>query len=250
MTYNGFAYVYDELMRDTPYDQWVDFVLRQAKKYQVEADRILDLACGTGELSVWLAEAGYKVTGVDLSEDMLSVANAKASEKGLSIEFFQQDMTELEGFDAFDVITIFCDSLNYLQTEEAVISTFQRVYEHLQPNGLFLFDVHSLYKMNDIFLNGPFVLNDDDVSYIWHCFAGEFPNSVEHELSFFVLDDKSGLYKRIDELHMQRTYPIDQYVTWLEGNGFEVLEIGADFTNKTPQPESERIFFTARKKSQ
>lgn len=247
MTYNGFAYVYDELMRDTPYDQWVEFVLRQTKKYQVRVERIMDLACGTGELSVWLAEVGYSVTGVDLSEDMLAVANAKASEKGLSIEFFQQDMTELEGFDAFDMITIFCDSLNYLPTEEAVVSTFRRVYEHLQPNGLLLFDVHSLYKMNEIFLSGPFVLNNDDISYIWQCFPGEFPNSIEHDLSFFVLDESSDQYQRIDELHEQRTFSVDQYIEWLVAAGFEVLEVGADFTDKTPEVDSERIFFTARK---
>ncbi|NMD70632.1 class I SAM-dependent methyltransferase [Bacillus sp. DNRA2] len=249
MTYNGFAYVYDDLMKDTPYDQWVEFVLRQTNKYQVQANRILDLACGTGEFSIWLAEAGYNVTGVDLSLDMLAVANAKASERGLPIAFYQQDMTELEGFEPFDVVTIFCDSLNYLQTSEQVKRTFERVALHLQPDGIFMFDVHSLFKMNDIFLSeGPFVLNEDDISYIWQCFPGETPNSVEHELSFFVLDGKSGHYERIDEIHMQRTYPFEQYVEWLEESGFELLNIGADFTDETPKEDSERIFFTARKR--
>lgn len=248
MTYNGFAYVYDELMKDTPYQQWIEFLLRQTVKYQVQAERILDLACGTGEVSVRLAQAGYKVTGVDLSEDMLAVANAKASERGLSIEYYQQDMTELEGFEAFDVVTIFCDSLNYLKTDEQVKQTFSRVNEHLQPNGLFMFDVHSLFKVNEIFLDGPFILNDDNIAYMWQCFPGESSNSVEHELSFFILDEQSGLYERIDELHKQRTFPVEKYVEWLEEAGFDVLEIGADFTDTVPSDKSERIFFTARKK--
>jgi ubiquinone/menaquinone biosynthesis C-methylase UbiE len=248
MTYNRFAYLYDELMNDTPYDQWVEFVFRQSKKFQVGANTILDVACGTGELSVWLAEAGFKVSGVDLSEDMLAVAHAKASDRGLSIEFFQQNMTEMEGFDSFDIITIFCDSLNYLETKEDVKKTFQGVYEYLQDDGLFLFDVHSLYKMNEIFVNGTFVWNEEKISYIWQSYQGEWPNSVEHDLNFFVLDEGSGLYERFDELHFQRTYSVQQYTEWLEGAGFEVLDVCADFLDQVPKEDSERIFFTARKR--
>ncbi|MGJ7921442.1 class I SAM-dependent DNA methyltransferase [Neobacillus sp. LXY-4] len=248
MTYNRFAYLYDELMKETPYHQWVDFVVRQIEKYGVKAETILDVACGTGELSIWLAEAGFRVSGVDLSEDMLAVAQAKAAERGHAIQFFQQNMAELEGFDSLDVITIFCDSLNYLQSEEEVVKTFQHVFEHLHSNGLFMFDVHSIYKMNNIFRNGTFALNEEKISYIWQCYEGEWPNSVEHDLSFFVLEDQTGLYERFDELHFQRTYTIEQYKQWLQNAGFEVLEVSADFSDQSPEEHSERIFFTARKK--
>lgn len=248
MTYNRFAYLYDELMRETPYDQWVEYVLRQNKKYQVQANDILDVACGTGELSVWLAEAGFNVSGIDLSEDMLAVAHTKATERGLSIKFFQQDMTEMEGFQPFDLITIFCDSLNYLQTEEDVQKTFSRVYEYLQPQGLFMFDVHSLFKMNEIFNNATFAWDEERISYIWQCYQGEYPNSVEHDLNFFVLDDETGLYERFDELHFQRTYSVEQYSKWLLNAGFELLEVSADFLDQAPVGDSERIFFTAKKR--
>lgn len=248
MTYNRFAYLYDELMKETPYERWVEHVLTQTEKNLVQANNILDVACGTGELSVYLAEAGLHVTGVDLSEDMLAVAHAKAMERNLAIEFFQQNMTEMEGFNPFDVITIFCDSLNYLQTEEEVEKTFKCVYNQLQPDGLFMFDVHSLYKMNQIFKNATFALNEERISYIWQCYPGEWPNSVEHDLNFFVLDEQTGLYERFDELHLQRTYSIEQYTKWLENAGFELLEISADFSPEAPSNESERIFFTAKKK--
>jgi ubiquinone/menaquinone biosynthesis C-methylase UbiE len=247
MTYNRFAYVYDQLMKDTPYDQWVEKVVRQAKKYQVQAKTILDVACGTGELSVWLAEAEFQVTGVDLSEDMLAVAHAKAVDRGLPIQFFQANMTEMEDFGVFDVITIFCDSLNYLQTEAEFVQTFQRVYELLQTNGLFIFDVHSLWKMNHIFKNQIFAINDEQISYIWQCFEGEWPNSVEHDLSFFVLDEQTNKYDRFDELHFQRTFSTHQFEQWLIDAGFEILEVTADFTEDKPKEDSERIFFTARK---
>lgn len=247
MSYEKFAYLYDELMQDVPYSKWVEYVVERLNKYGLNRGALLDLACGTGELSVRFANEGFHVTGVDLSSDMLSVARAKAEQHRLSIPFFEQDMAELGGIGEFDVIVIFCDSLNYLPTEEKVAQTFVKVYESLKKGGTFFFDVHSLYKMNEIFANQTFTLNDDDLAYIWNCFPGEFSDSVEHELSFFVLDERSGKYDRFDELHLQRTFPIKQYSSWLEHAGFEILEISADFA-ESPQPESERIFFLARKK--
>lgn len=248
MSYEQFAYLYDELMKDAPYDQWVSFVKNMLAKYEVEATSLLDLACGTGELSVRFAKQGLDVTGIDLSEDMLSVAQVKAEAEGVKIPFFQQDMANLEGQGQFDVIGIFCDSLNYLQTEEEVISTFLNVHQHLQDHGMFIFDVHSIYKMTDVFINQTFALNEDKISYIWNSFPGDDPNSVEHELSFFVLDERTRKYDRVDELHYQRTYPIGQYSDWLDTAGFQLLEISADFEQFEPTKESERIFFVAKKK--
>ncbi|WP_449537047.1 class I SAM-dependent DNA methyltransferase [Ferdinandcohnia sp. Marseille-Q9671] len=247
MSYGQFAYIYDELMNDVGYDQWITFLKEKAERFINNRPlRVLDLGCGTGEISIRLAKEGFEVVGVDLSEDMLSVANSKALEAGINIEFYQQDMVELEGFDPFDIIVIFCDSLNYLQTEEEVQKTFQNAYRLLQDGGLFLFDVHSVYKMDFIFMDGPFVNSDEDVSYIWSCFEGQYPHSVEHELSFFVKNEHNGEYVRFDEFHTQRTYPIDTYKKWVEKTGFEVKEITADFSNSVKET-SERILFTSKK---
>ncbi|MFE8696758.1 class I SAM-dependent DNA methyltransferase [Cytobacillus sp. FJAT-53684] len=248
MTYGKFAYVYDELMKDVPYDKWVDLVMKNTQKYNIQGKRLLDIACGTGELSIKFAKKGYHVTGVDLSEDMLMVAHSKAADNGMDIQFYQQNMAELEGLGQFDIIGIFCDSLNYLQSEQEVLDTFMHVYEHLDDKGLFIFDVHSIHKILQIFMNQTFTLNDEEISYIWNSYQGEFPNSVEHDLSFFVLDHKSGMYDRYDELHFQRTYPIEIYETWLREAGFEVVEVAADFESVSPQTQSERIIFICRKK--
>jgi 2-polyprenyl-3-methyl-5-hydroxy-6-metoxy-1,4-benzoquinol methylase len=248
MSYERFAYLYDELMQDAPYDEWVRFVKEKLDQYQAGGKSLLDLACGTGELSVRFAKEGFSVTGVDLSPDMLAVAQAKAQEQGLQIPFFEQDMASLEGHEEFDFIGIFCDSLNYLQSDDDVIHTFKSSYNHLKDGGLFFFDVHSLYKISHVFINQSFTLAEEHLSYIWNSFAGDLPNSVEHELSFFVLDEQTGKYDRFDELHFQRTYPVRQYSEWLAQAGFELLEISADFENKEPQEQSERIFFVATKK--
>ncbi len=248
MSYGKFAYVYDELMKDVPYDQWVQFINKQVKNYGIEGKTLLDLACGTGELSILLAEDGYDVTGVDLSSDMLAVAREKANQLGHSLFLVEQDMTELEGFVEFDLIGIFCDSLNYLQTEKEILQTFERVHAHVKQGGLFLFDVHSIFKINTLFKDQTYAYNGEEISYIWQCFEGEPPNSIEHELTFFQLDHRTDQYHRYDELHFQRTFPIKQYEKWLLDIGFEVLAITADFTDQKPAESSERIFFTTRKK--
>ncbi|MBH9967526.1 class I SAM-dependent DNA methyltransferase [[Bacillus] enclensis] len=248
MSYERFAYIYDHLMQDVDYDGWLDFVNRQSETYAAEGKDILDIACGTGELSLRLAGNGYSVTGIDLSEDMLVMAQQKAQERNIMLSIFQQDMSRLELQREYGLITIFCDSLNYLEKEEDVIHTFRGVYNHLKKDGLFMFDVHSLYKVSQIFMNQTFTHTDDAVSYIWDCFPGEVPNSVEHELTFFVADEKTGLYERVEELHKQRTYPVLQLTEWLAKEGFEVLDISADFTEQPPSDDSERLFFTCRKK--
>ncbi|MCK1982088.1 MULTISPECIES: class I SAM-dependent DNA methyltransferase [Peribacillus] len=247
MTYERFAYVYDELMKDAPYEKWLMVLTAKLEQYGIDGRKVLDLACGTGEMTVELAQHGFEVTGVDLSDEMLLVANEKAVKLGLSIPLFQQNMAELEGLGQFDCVTIFCDSLNYLRDEEDIVKTFIRVHEHLKNGGLFLFDIHSIYKMEEIFRDNTFAVNGEEVSYIWDCFPGAEPYSVEHDLSFFVRDDESGLYDRFDELHYQRTYPVEQYKKWLEQAGFTVSEILADLEEAPLVTETERILFVASK---
>ena len=167
MSYERFAYVYDELMKDAPYEKWLMILTAKLEQYGVEGKRVLDLACGTGEITVELARHGFEVSGVDLSDEMLMVAQEKAMASGVSIPFFQQDMAELEGLGQYDCVTIFCDSLNYLRSEDSIPKTFNRVHSHLNKGALFLFDVHSVYKMEKIFQNHTFAVNDEDVSYIW-----------------------------------------------------------------------------------
>ncbi|MGF3103788.1 class I SAM-dependent DNA methyltransferase [Rossellomorea sp. DUT-2] len=248
MSYERFAYVYDYLMQDVPYDGWLEFVNKQAKAYSIQGESVLDIACGTGELSLRLVRDGYDVTGVDLSQDMLMVAQEKALEMNVKLNLFQQDMSKLDSLGEYDLITIFCDSLNYLEDEKDVENTFKSVYAHLKQDGLFLFDVHSIYKMTQTFINQTFTLTDEHVSYIWDCFPGEVPNSVEHELTFFVKDEETNQYERVEELHKQRTYPILTLTEWLKDAGFEVLNVSADFTEEAPTDHSERIFFTCKKK--
>ncbi|CEG27940.1 class I SAM-dependent DNA methyltransferase [Bacillus sp. B-jedd] len=249
MSYRHFAYLYDQLMEDAPYDEWVSFALDNWEKHGSGGEKsFLDLGCGTGEISLRLAENGFRVTGVDLSPDMLSIAREKAEKAGVSIRFIEQDMSQLEMDELYGMIGIFCDSLNYLESEEDILHTLVLAEKYLVPGGLLAFDVHSLEKIANGFINQSFSLNGEKVAYIWDSFSGEYPDSVEHEISFFVLNEKDGRYDRFDEIHYQRTFPVEMYRNWLEGAGFEVVSVTADFTEKEPALNSERIFFVCKKR--
>jgi len=244
-SYERFAHVYDELQVDIPYDKYVEWVLQHAPCNQFP--NLLDIGCGTGVLSLLLARAGYSVSGIDLSENMLSIAAERFSDEGLHVPLFCMSMDELEGFEALDVVTIAIDSLNYVVQEKAVYATLERIYDALKDGGQLFFDVHSLYKMNDIFLDSPFTYDDGNISYVWHTEPGDFEHSVIHQMTFFVRDAVSDLYERFDEEHIQRTFPIEQYMTWLRTIGFNHVEVTADFTDDAPEYESERIFIRAVK---
>lgn len=246
MSYQQFAFYYDQLMEDAPYGQWIDFFEETIQSLDAKVANVLDVGCGTGSISVRLAQKGYDVTGIDLSEDMLAMAREKSIQSNAPVRFFQQDMTALEGLNLFDAAVIFCDSLNYIVSEEDVLNTFQSINSHLKEEGLLLFDVHSLYKIHHIFTGNTFGTNDEALTFIWQCFEGEYPDSVEHDLSFFV-QDEGDRYSRFDELHIQRTFSIDVYSELLKKAGFELLKVTGDFSNDGFEPRSERIFFICRK---
>jgi len=244
--YRHFASLYDALMMDAPYEQWLDFLKKKLAEYDKEAARLLDVGCGTGTLAILLSEMGFRVTGVDLSEEMLTIAMNKALAENQNIVFLQQDMRALDVGETFPVITAFCDVINYLETYEDVEQTFRSVCEHLDEGGLFLFDVHSIYKVDHLFQGASFSYAGEELSYIWDCFEGPYEHSVDHELSFFVQTD-SDLYQRFDEVHHQRTFDQELYARALEKSGFKVLSIEGDFKEGIPDEHAERLFFTAIK---
>jgi len=242
MAYTHMAAVYDRLMADTPYDQWLDWVERCFSR-GAKPVSVIDLGCGTGSISIPLAKRGYRVTGVDLSAEMLAVAYDKMRKEQVNVTWVEQDMRELDVMQADAVISL-CDSLSYLTEEEDVQSTFQRVYAHLAPGGMFLFDVHSPYKILQVYGNNTFTWQDDEVSYIWQCFCDPLRLEVEHQLTFF-LRQPNGLYQRVEEQHFQRAYQPVQIMRWLASAGFADIQVSADFTDLPPQANSERLFFRA-----
>lgn len=243
-SYTEFAAVYDELMTDIPYDAYVD--LLDEATGGIAGKRVLDIGCGTGLLSVKLAKRGAQVTGIDLSADMLAVAEQRAGALSLPVQFIEQPMQQLTGFTDFDLAVIAIDSLNYVADKEDVEATFRRIYESLAVGGALVFDVHSTFKTDVIFMEGPFTFDDGRIAYIWETEEGEQPHSVDSKLAFFI-QQANGLYSRFDEVHSQRTFEVHDYVEMLMEAGFSVERIFADWEDEPPHEESERIFFQVRK---
>jgi len=217
MIYNSFARVYSELMDDSLYNRWADYVEKQVP---AKAKSLLDVACGTGDLTILLANR-FQVTRTDLSDEMLKIAEEKAQKADKKIPFVQSNMMDLYEFDKYDVITCFDDSICYLKDEDELAVTFNQALEHLNDGGKFLFDAHSLYQMDEIFPGYMFNHRTEDSAFMWNSFEGEYPHSIEHELTFFNWNEKIQGYSVNTELHKERTYPIDTFVNILRDIGFK-----------------------------
>ncbi|GAB2027202.1 class I SAM-dependent DNA methyltransferase [Lactovum odontotermitis] len=242
--YEDFSKVYDQVMDQSLYDDWLAFTERHLPK---TAHSIFELACGSGALSVRLAKRGYDVTALDISEDMLKLATAKAQKAGVEIAWMQGDMRYLPPFGKFDAVTCYSDSLCYLADLDELKQTFDGVYELLGDGGTFIFDVHSTYQVDEVFPGYAYHENEEDFAFLWDSYKGEQPHSVEHQLSFFIKDkDTDGKFVRKDELHVERTYEIDTFKSAL--SKFSELQVFADFEDKRPAADSARWFFVCKKK--
>lgn len=235
--YAEMSLVYDQLTQDQPYEKWFELVAN----YCGHGSNILDIGCGTGSLTVQLLNLG-QVTGMDLSVDMLTVA----SQKSTSVNWIEGDMTSFDLQQTFDVITIFCDSLNYLQDENTVIETFKNVHNHLNDSGVFMFDVHTVHKMMTLFNNQSYIDDRDGIFLAWDAIQGDLPLSVYHEMSFFIRNEDQT-YSRFDESHFQRTFEEATYLTWLTEIGFNDIKTFTDFNENEHNEHADRLFIIAKK---
>lgn len=230
-------------MDDSLYQRWADYVKSHT---DISAKSLLDVACGTGDLTILLAN-DFQVTGTDLSEEMLKIADEKAQAAHVSIPFEQSNMMDLYTFDNYDVITCFDDSMCYLSDEDELYIAVKQAYDHLNDGGKYLFDAHSLYQMDEVFPGYMFNHKAEDSAFMWSSYEGEFPHSIEHELTFFNWNDEIGGYSVNTEIHHERTYPISTYLEILKEVGFKNIEVAADFGQETVKDDSTRWFFDSQK---
>ncbi|GIM48357.1 methyltransferase [Collibacillus ludicampi] len=246
LVYGDFAEYYDLLMQDAPYDLWLQMFAEILDRYEIKPRIVADLGCGTGTISIRVAEQGYRVFAVDASEDMLAMAEGKREGKHLFPTFLQQDIRELHLPTCVDVAISFCDTLNYLLEEEHVQQTFHAVYRQLHHGGLFFFDMHTPYKLEHLLGDQVFYEVRPEIAYIWQSSFDGTRCLVEYDITFFA-EVGDGLYRRFQEQHLQRAYPCERVVEWLYDAGFQTVEVFADFSFEKPTDTSERWFFVARK---
>lgn len=243
--YNYFAGIYDKF-QDMDYEKYTEYICKVFERYGLKPNLVLDLGCGTGNVTIPLSKKGYDMIGVDLSFEMLDVAKEKASDENLDILFLNQDMTEFELYGTVDVIISALDCVNYIVDENGIINMFRNVENYLNPGGIFVFDINTAYKLENVLADNTFTDEDDNVFYIWQNFY-----DVEDKVCCFNLDffekRSDGAYERYSEYHEERAYTSGDIKRYAEISGLEFLDEFDEFTFNAPNETSERVFYVLRK---
>lgn len=257
-SYQDFAYVYDEFMDATPYDEWCLRIDDLIKKYGVskavrnaedvlesEKNLVVDLGCGTGTLTEKLYEKGYDMVGVDNSESMLSVAMEKKSVSGSDILYLLQDMRELELYSTVGTVVSVCDSVNYILEEEELLEVFKLVNNYLYPGGIFIFDFNTDYKYGQVIGDTIIAENRDKCSFIWENYYDEESSINEYEVTIFVKEN-DDLFRKFTETHLQKGYTAEKIKELIEKAGMQLVVMKDADTEGVITNQSERIFVVAK----
>lgn len=241
--YKEFARIYDELINsDINYSAFGDFILETCERYSVNKENYLDLACGTGNLTVNIFSSFKLTFGVDMSMEMLTEAEKKVRNNSCRPKFICQDICKLDINNNFDLITCCLDSINYITDKESLKELFFRVKSHLKPGGLFIFDINSYYKIKNILGNNTFTYDSKEVFYVWeNSFEDEI---VDMYLNFFIKEGET--YHRVDEEHSERAYSTEFIIGLLEETGLQCLELLDSYQHKEVSANTERITFVVK----
>lgn len=244
--YQDFAYLYDALQKDVPYEEFARYYIKIMEKFNNEKGLCLDLGCGTGNMTLMLDSMGFEMIGVDSSIDMLNVAREKACEEGKNILFLNQDMTSFELYGTVGAVVSTLDCVNYITDESALLKVFKLVNNYLDPKGLFIFDINSAYKLENILGDNTYVSDEEDIFYSWQNSYDKEKKICTFDLTFFEKDE--DVYYRYDETHYERAYSIEEITSLIEKAGMEVVGVYDNLTFNPPCDTSERIFFVAKEK--
>jgi ubiquinone/menaquinone biosynthesis C-methylase UbiE len=237
--YQAFAELYDELMDDVDYESWADYYTRLLSIYGVRNGKICECACGTGGLTIPLYRRGFQMTGVDISREMLWEAAQKSRKLGIAMPFVQQDMKALNLHRPMDAVLATCDGVNYLLTEEDLLSFFRAAHRAVKPGGALIFDVSTPHKLKNVLCSGLMAEDRENITYMWQNSWNERQKTVSLDLVFFVRE-KENQYRRIEEHQKQRAWDEKTLKENLWHAGFRAVSIYGDFTLNSSTDENQR----------
>lgn len=247
MSYDeAFASVYDAFTGNIDYCAEAEFVMTVMNNAGVSGNTVLDVACGTGTLAEMLLERGNEVICVDISQDMLNKARDKLCQYGDRVLLLCQDMCELDLFGTVDCAVCMLDSVNHLNGIDEVKKAFERIFLFLEPGGVFIFDVNTIYKHREILGNNTFVYESADSFFVWQNELRPDGKTVDMYIDIFSRC-KNGTYTRESDDITETAYDIDTIRTLLENIGFEKTEVYSEDGEKTIRPDEQRLRFTAVK---
>ena len=244
--YTSFAEVYDTFMDNVPYEEWAEYLAELLQEYDIEEGLVLDLGCGTGSLTEILATKGYDMIGADGSAEMLEIAMEKKAQSGHDILYLLQDMREFELYGTVRAVVSVCDCVNYITDEKELEQVFRLVNNYLDPEGIFIFDFNTEYKYKEILGEQTIAEDREDCSFIWDNYYYEDESMNEYELTLFIKEQDSNLYRKYQEMHYQKAYTLDAMRELVEWSGLEFVTAYDAYTRKAPTETSERICVVAR----
>lgn len=244
-SYESFARVYDTFMDNVPYEEWCKYLHTLLKKYGIEEGLVLELGCGTGSMTELLAGLGYDMIGVDNSVEMLEIAMEKREQSGHDILYLMQDMREFELYGTVRAVVSVCDSMNYITQEDDLLTVFKLVNNYLDPNGVFIFDLNTVYKYEELLGERTIAENREESSFIWENWYDPDTQINEYDLTLFI-ENSDGLYEKYEETHYQRAYTLEKIKDLLAQAGLKLEAVYDAFTQDAPKEESERVYFVAR----
>lgn len=240
--YTGFAKVYDMFMEDVPYEAWKDYLAGVLRQENIYGGLVCELGCGTGKMTRLLAEEGYDMIGIDASEEMLSIARESGSR---GILYLEQDMREFELYGTVRAVVSICDSMNYLLNEADLLQVFTLVNNYLDPGGIFLFDLNTVYKFRELMGEQTFFENREEGSLIWENYYDEEEKINEYSLTLFIRGEQ-GLYRKYEETHYERAYGLSEVTALLEQAGMQFISACDGEDHGPVRRDSERIYVLAR----
>lgn len=245
-SYSSFAEFYDRLTDNVDYDDISRQIDRLVERFDGRKNILLELGCGTGSLCEKMSGLGYDVIGIDNSHEMLSVALDKKFDSGNTIQYLCQDMTEIDMFGTIDVTVSVLDSINHLPDADAVQKAIEKVSLFAFPDGLFIFDMNTVYKHREILGNNSYIYDMDGLFCSWQNEYNEADDSVEMFLDFFVEQD-DGQYVRYQESFKEIALEESVIDEMLKQSGFEILAKYDGYTDNPVCDKTQRIVYVAKK---
>ena len=240
--YGEFSYIYDKLSFDIEYEKYADNIKNLAKKYGINNNNMLELACGSGMLTQYFFDDFDRIDALDISIDMLNCFAEKYDNDKVNLIYY--DMVEYEKKDFYDLIVILLDSVNYVTKPSDLEKLFRNSYDNLKDDSLLVFDINSEMKMREIFGSECYVYEYEDIFYTWDNYLED--DLIDMNLNFFV-ENPDGSYRRIEEYQQERIYTIDYVKDLLDRIGFVDIKIFDEDTFGDVNEDTLRVLFSARK---
>lgn len=248
--YAALAPVYDKLNADVDYDTWADYIVRRFETEFRGADKpslLLELGCGTGSMTRALCKRGFDMIALDISEEMLSVAEARLRADGFAnVLLLHESMTDFELYGTVDGVICCLDGINHLTERDALADCFCNVARYLNPGGLFLFDVNTPAKFRSLYADNDYILENDGCMLCWSNRLSKKGDVCDFHLTVFE-ELESGLYKRTDGVTRERCYGIRALRNHAKAAGLTWVACHGALDGSQPTDDCERWYVTLRK---